>query len=261
MSRPALLLVLATFVLAACTGGSDESEPSASPNPQPAPTEQISLYDLGIADWPRASAARFPEPPERPAGVTADDYELMVSAVRTWATQAATAPETVGSGLPRGLVQTIEQAADDETESALAKATVLDPDLQLINTRMTGAWALSDDEDSVNLSLQTRTAYEVRTPDGPVRVIGVLRTQGVIAGGDLRPDEWGSITGWQEFGAADCAIVLDGHLTPGGDPDDQLDDLEIFVKVGEGDDPDMPPLAEDDEVDEDFQRTCAAGRV
>lgn len=259
MRRPVLLLVLITFVLAGCTGGSDEPErTAATPDPQPAPTQQITLDDLGIAGWPTPDGA-VPEPPPRPDGVSAAEYEEMTDAVATWGLQAATDPGAVGEDLPKSLVAAIDDAADAQTEPGLARATVLDPDLELRGTRMTAVWETSEDDGSVNLSLQTRTAYEVENDEGLVRVIGVLRTQGVIASEGA--DEWGTLTGWQEFGAADCAIVLDGFLTPGGDSDDQVTDLTQFAEIGNGDEAVTPALPEEDQVDEDFARACQAGRV
>lgn len=123
---------------------------------------------------------------------------------------------------------------------------------------MTAVWDTTADDESVTVSLQTRTAYEVRNDEGLVRVIGVLRTQGAIAGA---ADGWGTVTGWQEFGAGDCAIVLDGFLTPGGDADDQITDLTEFAEIGNGDEAVTPALPEDEQVDEDFARACEAGRV
>lgn len=258
MRRPVLLLVLVTFVLTACTGGSEDPEPSATANAQPAPTQQITLDELGIAGWPTLDEA-VPEPPRRPEGVSAQAYDEMVAAVRTWALQAATDPGAVGNGLPESLVAAIDDAAEAQTESGLAEATVLDPELDVADTRMTAVWQLSDGDGSINLSLQTRTAYEVTTEDGLVRVIGVLRTQGIIADGEA--DDWGTITGWQEFGAADCAIVLDGFLTPGGDADDQVADLTQFAEIGNAEEAITPDLPEDEQVDEDFAQACEAGRV
>ncbi|MBA4607122.1 hypothetical protein H1W00_01365 [Aeromicrobium sp. Marseille-Q0843] len=258
MRRPVLLLVLVTFMLAGCTGGSGDPEPPATPDPQPAPTQQISLDDLGIAGWPTPAGA-VPAPPRRPGGVSASEYDEMVTAVRTWALQAATDPGAVGNGLPTSLASAIEDAADAQTEPGLARATALDPALAPRDTRMTAVWQVSDADGAVNVSLQTRTAHEVTTEDGLVRVIGVLRTQGVVAGEGT--DEWGTVTGWQEFGAADCAIVLDGFLTPGGDADDQVTDLTRFAEIGNGDEAITPALPEEEQVDEDFAEACEAGRV
>ncbi|MET0468177.1 MAG: hypothetical protein ABWZ87_05510 [Aeromicrobium sp.] len=258
MRRPVLLLVLMTFVLTACTGGSQGPESSATPDPQPAPTQQITLDDLGIAGWPTPAGA-IPEAPARPEGVSAAEYDAMVTAVRTWATQAAVDPGAVGNGLPKSLVAAIEDAAEAQTEPGLARATVLDPELELVDTRMTAVWQSSDADGAHQLSLQTRTAYEVRNDEGLVRVVGVLRTQGVVAGAGT--DDWGTLTGWQEFGAADCAIALDGFLTPGGDADDQTSDLTRFAEIGNGDEAITPALPEDEQVDEDFERACETGRV
>ncbi|MCD9155194.1 hypothetical protein [Aeromicrobium duanguangcaii] len=260
MRRPVLLLVLVSFVLAACTWGSDDSDRGDAPEPQPTPTTSISFDDLGVANWPSPDEARFPDPPARPEWLPAEEYARMVAAVRTWAVQAVASPDEVGAGLPDELAAMIDDAGeDDEVASALAKGNVLDPGLEVLATGLTGAWTLSDDGESMNLALQTRAAYEVRIPDGPVRVIGVLRTQGIIAGADS--PEWGTIMGWQEFGAADCAIALDGFLTAGGDADDQQSDLATFTKIGNGDEAITPELPDDQLVDEDFKRRCEAGRV
>lgn len=257
--RPILLLVVATFVLASCSwlGGEDEDAPE--PVAQPTPTERMTLADLGLAGWPVADEPDIPAPPARPKGVSTDEYDRMVEAVETWAVQAATDPESVGDGLPDQLVTAIDDAADAQVVPALARATVLDPALEVSSSRMTAAWRANREDGAVNLSLQTRTAYQVRAPGGQVRVIGVLRTQGVVAVPGA--DEWGTIMGWQEFGAADCAIVVDGFLTPGGDPDDQQTDLTAFAEIGKGAQAVTPALPEDEYVDEDFARACEAGRA
>lgn len=257
--RPILLLVVAAFVLASCSwlGGDDEDTPE--PIAQPTPTERMTLADLGLAGWPVADEPDIPEAPRRPKGVDPAEYERMVTAVETWAVQAATDPDQVGEGLPAPLVEAIDDAAEAQAAPTLARATVLDPALDVNSTRMTAAWRVAREDGAVNLSLQTRTAYEVRAPGGQVRVIGVLRTQGVVAVPGA--DRWGTITGWQEFGAADCAIVVDGFLTPGGDADDQHTDLTVFAEIGKGSEAITPALPEDEYVDEDFARACEAGRA
>lgn len=254
--------MLSAFLLAGCGLFAEDTRPDetvATPDPQPTPTEQISLVDLGIDDWPSATAEQFPEPPPRPDGVEAQEYDRMVSVIQTWALQAATEPEAVGEGLPEDLTDAIRDSVADQTSPALASGTVLDPGLDVVGTRMTSAWKLESPGDELQLSLQTRTAYEVTAPDGPIRVIGVLRTQGLVTTPDA--EVWGTVMGWQEFGAADCAIALDDFLTPGGDADDQETDLTVFAEIGNGDEAISPALPEGEQVDEDFKRTCEAGRV
>lgn len=258
--RPILLLVLATFWLASCSWlpGEDDDAP-AGPTAQPTPTERMTLADLGLAGWPVADEPELPDAPTRPASIPAAEYDRMVEAVETWSVQAATDPDAVGEGLPKDLVEAIDDAVGAQTVPALARATVLDPDLDVNAARMTGAWRVAEEDGAVNLSLQTRTAYEVRAPGGQTRVIGVLRTQGVVAVPGT--EQWGTIMGWQEFGAADCAIVLDEFLTPGGDPDDQESDLTVFAEIGKGSEAVTPKLPENEYVDEDFAQACRSGRV
>lgn len=259
MRRPLLSLVLASFVLGACSwlpGGDDPGEASEA---QPTPTRQMTLVDLGIDDWPKAQDAPLPAPPEKPEGVSQEEYDRMVEAVERWARQAATDPDALGEGLPDTLVRAIEDAAQAQTVPDLARVTVLDDELEVRDSRMTAAWRVAREDGAVNLSLQTRTAYEVQAPEGRVRVIGVLRTQGVVALPGA--EQWGTIMGWQEFGAADCAIALEQHLTPGGDLDDQLPDLTVFAGVGNADDAITPALPDDKQVDDDFAEACRAGRV
>jgi len=259
MRRPILCLVLATFVLASCSWLGGDEEAGEGPSARPTPTEQMTLADLGIDDWPPADEPEIPDPPARPKGVSQEEYDRMAEAVRTWAVQAATDPGDVGDGLPDSLTRAIDDAVEAQVVPSLARATVLDDDLEVRDRRMTAAWRTAREDGAVNLSLQTRTAYEVQAPGGRVRVIGVLRTQGVVAVPGA--EAWGTIMGWQEFGAADCAIVLDEHLTPGGDADDQLADLTVFAGVGNADDAIVPALPDDEQVDEDFAQECRAGRA
>lgn len=248
-------------LLGGCLPDRDEDRPSSvrTSSAQPTPTERLGLADLGIAQWPRANAAAIAQPPAVPEGVTEQEYAQVVAALRTWAVQAATDPTTVGAGLPRGLGDAIDRATRDQTAPALARGNVLDPDLEVLDTTMTTAWQVEPSGADTVIALQTRTAYEVRSPGGPVRVIGVLRTQGVV----LAPgsDEWGTAMGWQEFGAADCVAAVDDVLTPGGDADDQESDLTVFVEIGNGDEVVTPALEDADRVDDDFRAQCEAGRV
>ena len=255
--RSVLVAVLTAFLVVGCSprAGTD-AEPV---DPQPTPVDPITLDDLGLDDWPSVDEPRIPEAPARPRGVSAREYDRMIDAVRTWALEAVEGPDAVGRQLSEALTGAIDRAAEAQTASELARGTVLDPALEVRDVRMTAAWRAAREDGAVNLSLQTRTAYEVRADGGPVRVIGVLRTQGVVALPDA--PEWGTIMGWQEFGAADCAIVLDGHLTPGGDADDQLADLTEFVRIGESDEAITPALPEDERVDEDFAAECRRGRA
>lgn len=260
--RSFLLLVLSAFLIAGCgvfSGGESDAQSAATPDPQPSPTEQISLADLGIDDWPAVTRQQIPEPPSRPVGVDQREYDDMVAAIGAWALQAASRPDTVGEGLPPALADSLDEAFAAQTAPALARGSVLEPGLEVLDSRMTAAWDVTEVEDETRVSLQTRTAYEVRAEGGPVRVIGVLRTQGLIAVPEAQG--WGTILGWQEFGAADCAIALDGFLTPGGDTDDQQHDLTIFAEIGSAPEAVSPALQEEDNIDEDFKRACAAGRV
>src|SRR5690606_26198841 len=138
------------------------------------------------------------------------EYDDMVAAIGAWALPAAPRPDTGGEGLWPALVDSLDVAFATQTAPALALATVPAPGVEVLDSRMTAAWDVTQVEDETRVSLQTRTAYEVRAEGGPVRVIGVLRTQGLIAVPEAQG--WGTILGWQEFGAADCAIALGGFL-------------------------------------------------
>lgn len=265
MRPPLLASVAAALVtiglLGGCLPDRDDDQPSSTrPSAaQPSPTERLALADLGISQWPRANAAAIAPPPAVPDGVTEQEYARVVGALRVWAVQAATAPDTVGDGLPSQLAGAIDRATRDQTAPGLARGDVLDPALERLDTRMTTAWQVERTDAGTVIQLQSRTAHEVRSPAGLVRVIGVLRTQGVVL--DPDSDDWGTAMGWQEFGAADCAAALDDFLTPGGDADDQESDLAVFVEIGNGDEVVTPALEDADRVDDDFREQCEAGRA
>lgn len=258
-SRVASVAAILLLVAGCTTDEPSSGTSTATTSPSAEPAEQITLAQLAVEDWPALGDGGIPQPPERPASVGARDYDAMTGAVRTWAVQAATAPATVGQGLPNGLPEAIDAMAAEQTAPALARGNVLGPELEVVDSRMTAAWDVSVDGGVATVALQTRAAYEVRLPDGPVRVVGVLRTQGVVS--SPRASAWGTVMGWQEFGADDCGVALDDVLAPGGDADDQVQDLQVFVDVGNGERAVTPDLPDEDRIDADFLDRCRAGRV
>lgn len=256
--------MIVVFVVAGCTGGSGSAPattasagPSAGTSATSAVTTEITLTGLGIDDWPEPSAVAIPAPPARPESLGEEQYRQMTDAVRTWAIQAVTTPSTVGEGLPAGLPDLIASSAAGQTAPGLAKGNVLAPDLDLRGTRMTAAWDVTTTKQGVSVTLQTRAAYEVQAAGEPVRVVAVLRTQGAVA--QPGASRWGIASGWQEFGASDCAAAIEDVLRPGGDADDQAEDLAVFVRVGEGSTAQTPELPSEQKVDEDFAERCRAG--
>ncbi|HPU14173.1 MAG TPA: hypothetical protein PLQ19_10300 [Aeromicrobium sp.] len=257
MSRLVFALVFATFWLAGC--GLGAAEPAAPATSSPSPLGEMTLSDLKIDHWPELSQQKIPEPPAAPAGLNQDEYDRMVAAVRSWALAAVAVPPSVSEDLPAAVRRTLEDTAAEQTAPELALVNVLDPDLELRSAKMTAAWEVANDGPTYRVILQTRAAYEVATADLGVRVIGVLRSQGVTT--EANAKSWGVALGWQEFGAADCAVALEDFLTPGGDSGTQKSDLQIFVDAGNSASVVTPEMPADARVNKRFLNRCEAGGV
>ncbi|MEJ7635934.1 hypothetical protein [Aeromicrobium sp.] len=266
----ALLLAIATLS-AGCSAGSDD------PDPRPALSkgETISLASLGL-DWPRATGTLTPpKRPATPAGFDDVDLDEMAKVLTKWATVAALDDAVwqdndprpaVAATLPKAAGSTLRKQVKDAVSPHLAVANVFADDVSIIGKPLvTSAWKVSKDKDGkgksyILLELQTRTAYEVRSGDGPTRVIGVLRVHGLSAYADTT-DDFGVGGGWQEYGAGDCALALDDELRPESDGADALKDLKTFTRIGDGSKLEMPELGVQEQVDDEYLKRCREGQV
>lgn len=268
MRRLSMAMIAVLMVCAGCTDGAGEEHPdSAAP-------EEISFSSLGI-DWPAAGSVDWAEPPATPEGFDDSLVERMADTLVSWAGVAATdedvahsakALDLVVDALPDAIGSTLRAQVKGAVSPRLGVANVFAADVTIVGSpRITSAWKVSTPKDDdgkpyLLLQLQTRAAYEVRVGDGPTRVIGMLRVHGLSAYAD-RAAEFGVTGGWQEFGAADCALALDDELTPDGDADDARKDLATFVRIGSQDALEMPKLGVQDQVDAEYLKRCRAGAV
>jgi hypothetical protein len=264
---------LVIAVLVVCAGCTKESDPS--PGPTLSAVKSISLESLGL-DWPKAQGAVPTKArPATPDGFDDALLDRMAAALRKWAQAAAVddsmwhshdAVARVVDALPAAAGKALRAQIKDEVSPQLGAANVFADDVTVIGTPMiTSAWKVStakDDEGRpfVLLQLQTRAAYEVRVGDGPSRVIGVLRVHGLSAYSDTT-DDFGVSSGWQEFGAGDCALALDDDLLPDSDPAGALKDLATFIRVGDGSKLVMPKLGVEEQVDPEYLKRCRAGSI
>ena len=213
--------------------------------------------------------------PDTPDGFDDALVDRMASTLTKWAGVAAIdkdvwhssrALDRVVEALPQAVGSTVEKQAGASVSPQLAVGNVFAKNVTVVGSpAITTAWkvstAESDDGDPfVLLELQTRTAYEVRVDDGPTRVIGILRVHGLSAFKDTT-DDFGVTSGWQEFGAGDCALAVDDELLPDSDSADAAKDLATFVKVGDGSKLVMPRLGVEDQVDAEFLRRCRDGSI
>lgn len=265
-----MVVVLAT---AGCTTGSDPAaQAKASSTAAAPPTTSLASLDI---DWPRAGETVDPaKPPEAPAGFGDGLVARMAGILTDWATSTTVDAEVrrsdapidqVAEVVPASVASALRAQAKDAVSPRLAVANVFARDVTVDGEpAVTTAWKVSTEVDEagqpyVRLELQTRAAYEVRLgDDGPTRVIGVLRVHGLSAY-PATTDDFGVSSGWQEFGAGDCALALDDDLVPDADTDSATADLETFVAVGSGDTLEMPALADEEQVDAEYLQRCRDG--
>lgn len=260
---------LAVLVLSACTAPSQD-DPGATATSSP--SEQR-LESLAI-DWPTATPADvdWPEVPGPPDGFDAALLDSMAGPLQDWAAAAALDPEVWTADEPpedvlaslgeraRGV---LEDQVADTVSPRLALGNVFDEEWEVVGEpRMTSAWDVETRETAegpvVVLRLQTRTAYEVRSPERVTRVVGVVRTHGLSGFPESGDDELAPSLGWEEFGAAGCALALDDALVPDGGAAAR-DDLESFVDIGGTDTIAEPDLADEDTVDQEYLQRCRDG--
>lgn len=269
MRRLSALVLTMAMMCTACTSGSDD------PAPKPSAAASTTFESLDL-DWPRAEGKLVvPELPAAPEAFDAATLDRMAKILTKWAALTVVNEggwhsddplSEVRTVLPEDTAGTYEQQIKGKVSPRLAVANVFGDDVTVIGTPMvTSAWRVSTEEDAANepfmrLQLQTRAAYEVRLGDGDTRVIGVLRVQNLTAYPDTT-DDFGVGGGWQEFGAGDCALALDDALVPDSDRDESLTDLKTFIKIGNGDKLEMPPLPVQEQVDDEYLKRCRDGQV
>ena len=262
-------------LLAACTSTSDEPAPTPSSS---APTsEASSTLDSEGIDWPRAGVPlQVSDPPAAPDGFDDALVTRMADVLTTWA-GATTVDADVWQGddpvaaVTDALPSAVGAALTRQTQTSgavspeLAVANVFGDAVEVIGEpAVTTAWKVTTKDDEagqpyVTVQLQTRAAYEVRVgADGPTRVVGVLRVHGLSAYPGTT-DDFGVTTGWQEFGAGDCALAVDDALVPDNDVDRAVTDLATFVDVGSQPDLRMPALDDEEKVDDAYLDRCRNG--
>lgn len=259
MRRLVGALIAVLLACAACTSGSDADPAPAAASSTADPA--VTLSSVGI-DWPEAQDELTPsDRPATPDGFDDEMLDRMAGVLTDWA-QVSTLDQD--AELPAEVDTAWREQTKDAVSPELAIANVFGKDVTVVGApRVTTAWKQSTEDDEsgrqyVLLELQTRAAYEVRLGDDPAtRVIGVLRVHGLSAYPDTT-DDFGVSGGWQEFGAADCALALDDALVPDDDVDAAKLDLQTFVTIGDGATVEMPSLGAEQQVDADYLKRCRA---
>ncbi len=243
-----------------------ESAPTQAPPADEEPAAGTTLDALGV-DWPVVSPDEvdWAKLPGAPAGFTASDLQTLAGPLKGWATRAALDSATWdGSSAPADILAPIGDTAYLAVNASRASVS---PQVAVGSTfgkgvevqgapRMTTAWRTTTTDTprgkAVRLTLQTRTAYQVKADDRD-RVIGVIRehTLGTLRGGT--PQGGLSIIGWYEYGASACNVVLNDTLVP--DRDVATKDLQTFVKLGSNPAFAKPQIAE--KLDSAFKQRCA----
>lgn len=245
--------------------------PSATPSVE-GTVESVSFAALGIDGWSDVGTFAFPAAPAAPAGVSVDAWAKGVSTIEDWAKQAAFDPaklptkfeplaSKVFADLPSLARKDLTARLAERTAPRLGVANVFKTPVAVRKVKATALWRVTAIEEGVQvLELQTRTAYEVETGGGATTVLGMIRSQGLA----FRPgveDAPGTTTGWQEFGASDCALALNDALEPQPDNPKEVKDVRDFAKYGTAKEWANPPLDEDDVVDEDFLANCRSSQT
>lgn len=210
-------------------------------------------------------------PPAAPDGFSGDLVARMADELEDWATATTVDADVwhsdvpldqVTGALPAAVGAALRKQATGAVSPGLAVANVFADEVKVVGAPLvTTAWKASTETDEAGqpyllLELQTRAAYEVRLgDDASTSVIGVLRVHGLSAYPDTT-DDFGVSSGWQEFGAGDCALALDDQLVPDADADGTARDLKTFVTVGDGDTLTMPPLDDEEQVDAEYLQRC-----
>jgi hypothetical protein len=267
LAAPALAAVL---LCTGCTSGDTDG----GLKPDPGTKDDAITFATAKVDWaPADGEIDFGTRPEAPEGFDDEMVAEMEDALTSWATVAALDERTwhsddaqslVADALPGPVGSALKDQQDGAVSPDLGVANVFGPDVEVLGApRVSVAWALSTPEDDdgrqyVDVQLQTRAAYEVRRDGGPTRVIGVLRVHGLSAYPDTT-DDFGLTGGWQEFGAADCVLALDDHLSPDSDVTDARTDLETFARIGAGTELEMPELPTEELVDAEYLKRCRNG--
>lgn len=267
-------LAAVALVVAGCSATSDDP-PAPAPSSSSATTGApvVSLASEGI-DWPRSGSPLRPsDPPAAPDGFDDALVSRMADVLTAWAGATTVdadvwhsdAPaEVVAGALPSATGTALTQQTSGAISPGLAVANVFGDAVEVVGQpAVTTAWKVATTADDsgqayVVLQLQTRAAYEVRSSGGPTRVVGVLRVHGLSAYPGTT-DDFGVTTGWQEFGAGDCALALDDRLVPDDDLDAAGDDLATFVDVGDQPALRMPALDDDQRVDDAYLDRCRNG--
>lgn len=263
-----VVLVSVLAVMTGCSSGSDE--PAPAPADSTSAPATVTLESIGV-DWPRTTTLDAAEPPAAPKGFDDRLVSRMAEVLTDWAQATTVDPDVwhaaaparrVAAALPAEVASMLDEQTAGAVSPRLAVANVLGPDVTVVGEpRVTTAWKATTKADEfgasyLQLELQTRAAYEVRVgDDGPTRVIGVLRVHGLTAY-PATTDDFGVTTGWQEFGAGDCALALDDQLVPDDDLVTAKDDLATFVDVGDQDAVRMPALGSEEKVDAAYRQRC-----
>ncbi|MET0768121.1 MAG: hypothetical protein ABWY50_10790 [Aeromicrobium sp.] len=273
MRRFVGVLFALLVVCSGCSGSDDPASPGGSATAAEGGSITLDSLDL---DWPAADGELDPgRRPATPAGFDDETLDEMASVLTDWAQVAAvdgavwhgaSPVEQIADAVPAPVAKALRARVAKIVSPRLSVANVFADDVTVVGSpHVTTAWDVSKQKDKSGrtyalLELQTRTAYEVRLDDGPSRVIGMLRVQGLYAY-EGATDDLGVSFGWQEFGAGDCSLALDDELVPDSDVADAKKDLATFVAVGNGAKLDMPPLPPQEQVDDDYLKRCRDGSI
>lgn len=231
------------------------ARPNGSDQTQAGP---LALGDLNTLGWTDFSQLQSVDllPPDVPEGVDEAEYDTVVRHLSAWAKGSLEANGVQGSQLDAEFVELLAELTDRGPSGLLIERTPFADGLQTSQVRGTAVWELVS-ESPLTLQLQTRVVWQLRNPAGAESLIAVVRTHGAA----YQAGAWGLAGAWQEFGADDCALALDGVLRPGGEIASQTQDLRRFEAFAQTKELQGLEFADDEILDDAFLERCRTGRA
>lgn len=248
--QPLRAIAFVFCVIVVTVSGCSSGDPEAKARHE----QPLSLADLDMDGWVNLSTDSLPQAPRNPNKVPAAKQERAELILHRWASAALGDPEQTLDSAPKDVRHELELMADAGPARGVSLGTGFGEGLTVKSRWGTGVWKETSAA-PLHLEYQTRVLWELEDADGQVRLVGMVRTHVLVNDGE-------SISigqSWQEFGADDCALVVEETIRPGGDVAEQNKDLRRFEEIANSAEVVSPDFSEDDVVDQEFANRCRAG--